>query len=103
MSRWNLAWLVGIPAVALLGLTIASSAPQRDKDRDYELVHLVVDVLDEVDRNYVRELDPELAELDTERSVSGPLRTITIFKIWPFAGLFASRRPDSNRGPLHYE
>jgi hypothetical protein len=26
-----------------------------------------------------------------------------ITKIWPFARLSESRRPDSNRGPLHYE
>ena len=32
------------------------------------------------------------------------VRHMTIIrKIWPFAGLSQSRRPDSNRGPLHYE
>src|SRR5438309_1137400 len=33
MSRWNLAWLVGIPLVVLLGLTLTYSAPPvRDKE-----------------------------------------------------------------------
>ena len=73
MSRWNLAWLIGIPAVALFGLTIAYSAPQREKDRDYELVRLVVDVLDEVDKNYVRELDPEAKRKLVEDMINGGL------------------------------
>src|SRR5207302_1939428 len=73
MSRWNLAWLLGIPFVALLGLAIASSAPQRDKDRDYELVHLFVDVLDEVDRNYVRELDAAGKRKLVEAMINGGL------------------------------
>jgi hypothetical protein len=57
MSRRNLAWLLGIAAVSLLGLAVSQSAPSREKNQDYELVKLVVDVLDEVDHNYVRELD----------------------------------------------
>ena len=60
MSRFNLAWLIGIPLVVLLGLTLTYSAPPiRDKEHNYELVKLLVDVLAEVDQNYVRELDPE--------------------------------------------
>src|SRR6516164_380087 len=73
MSRWNLAWLLGIPAVALLGLTIAYSAPQRDKDKDYELVRLVVDVLDEVDKYYVRELDADAKRKLVEDMINGGL------------------------------
>src|SRR6059036_2417911 len=57
MSRWNLAWLLGIPAVAFLGLALAYSAPKRDKD--YELIGLDVDVLNEVEHKYVRELDTD--------------------------------------------
>ena len=59
MPRWNLAWLLGIASIALLGLAVSHSAPQRGRDRDYELVRLLVDVLDEVDHKYVRPLDDD--------------------------------------------
>ena len=73
MSRWNLAWLLGIPAVALLGLTVSWSAPTREKDADYEMVHLIVDVLDEVDKNYVRELKPAEKRKLVEDMINGGL------------------------------
>ncbi|MFN4260989.1 MAG: S41 family peptidase [Gemmataceae bacterium] len=76
MSRWNLAWLLGIPVVALLGLTLSYSAPSRDKDRDYELVRLLVDVLDEVDHNYVRELSPEAKRQFVEDMINGGLERL---------------------------
>jgi len=73
MSRWNLAWLLGIPAVALFGLAISYSAPPREKDKDYELVRLLVDVMDEVDRNYVRELDADQKRKLVEDMINGGL------------------------------
>ncbi|MBY0528336.1 MAG: S41 family peptidase [Gemmataceae bacterium] len=73
MSRWNLAWLIGIPCVAMLGLTLSYSAPPREKDKDYEMVRLLVDVLDEVDRNYVRELDPDAKRKLVEDMINGGL------------------------------
>ncbi len=54
MSRWNLAWLLVLPAIVILGVAVTASAPPPDKD--YQLVRTVVDVLAEVDKNYVREL-----------------------------------------------
>src|SRR5438876_688487 len=40
MSRWNLAWLIGLPAVIVVGLTVVFAAPRspRPKDQDYEMV-----------------------------------------------------------------
>lgn len=73
MPRWNLAWLVGIIGVALLGLAVSRSAPLRDKDKDYELVHLIVDVLDEVDHDYVRELDADAKRKLVEDMINGGL------------------------------
>ena len=73
MSRWNLAWLLGIPAVAFLGLALSYSAPARQKDKDYELVKLVVDVLDEVEHNYVRDLTPESKRRLVEDMINGGL------------------------------
>jgi carboxyl-terminal processing protease len=57
MSRWNLAWMIVIPLSVILGITLSYSAPQNARDKDYELVRLVVDVLAEVDQHYVRQLD----------------------------------------------
>jgi carboxyl-terminal processing protease len=76
MSRWNLGWLLGIPAVALLGLTLSYSAPVREKDKGYELVQLLVDVLDEVDHNYVRELDEEGRRRLVEDMINGGLERL---------------------------
>jgi carboxyl-terminal processing protease len=77
MSRWNLSWLVGIPLVVLLGLTLTYSAPPlRSKDQNYELVRLVVDVLDEVDQNYVRELDPVARRRLVEDMINGGLERL---------------------------
>jgi carboxyl-terminal processing protease len=73
MPRWNLAWLLGIAAVTLLGYTVSHSAPTRETDRDYELVKLVVDVLDEVDHKYVRPLDPDAKRRLVEDMVNGGL------------------------------
>src|SRR5262245_41146572 len=73
MSRWNLAWLVGIPAVAIVGLTVALTAPSREKDRNYELVRLLVETLDEVQQNYVRELDADARRKLVEDMINGGL------------------------------
>ena len=59
MYRWNLAWLVGIVSISLLGFAASRSAPLRSKERDRELADLVYQVLEEVDHNYVRELDDD--------------------------------------------
>jgi carboxyl-terminal processing protease len=76
MPRSNLAWLLGISAVALLGYTVGHSAPPREKDRDYELVRLVVDVLDEVDQKYVRSLDADQKRKLVEDMVNGGLERL---------------------------
>ena len=58
MNRWNLAWLISIPAIVVTGLVFAFSAPvSREHQEDYELIRLFTEVLNEVDQNYVRELD----------------------------------------------
>ncbi|VTS06298.1 S41 family peptidase [Tuwongella immobilis] len=76
MSRWNLAWLLGIPAVVLLGLTLSYSAPARDRDHNYRLVRTIVDVLSEVDKRYVRELDEKQMEKLVEDMINGGLERL---------------------------
>jgi carboxyl-terminal processing protease len=76
MPRRNLAWLLGISAVVLLGYTVSHSAPLREKDRDYELVSLVVDVLNEVDHKYVKPLTPEAKRKLVEDMINGGLERL---------------------------
>jgi carboxyl-terminal processing protease len=54
MSRWNLAWLLTVPALVALGLAISYSAPEPAKD--YQLIRTVADVLATVEKNYYRPL-----------------------------------------------
>lgn len=76
MPRWNLAWLLGISAVCLLGLAVCYSAPQRDRDENYELVKLMVDVLQEVDHKYVQKLDRERKRKLVEDMINGGLERL---------------------------
>jgi carboxyl-terminal processing protease len=76
MSRWNLAWLLGILFVGALGLTVSYSAPLREKDKDYERVRLLVDILDEVSKNYVKELDEEGKRKLVEDMINGGLERL---------------------------
>jgi carboxyl-terminal processing protease len=76
MSRANLFWLLGITAVALFGLKVSYSAPTREKDKDYELVRLVVDVLHNVRDRYVQDLDPERERKLVEDMINGGLERL---------------------------
>src|SRR4051794_23198681 len=76
MSRRNLFWLLGIVAVSLFGLSVAASAPTREKDRDYELVRLVVDVLHEVRQKYVVDVSPERERRLVEDMINGGLERL---------------------------
>ena len=74
MPLRNLAWLLIVPALVLVGLTISYSAPAPDKD--YALVRQVVDVLAEVDTNYYRELSDDDRQKLVEDMINGGLRQL---------------------------
>jgi carboxyl-terminal processing protease len=76
MPRRNLAWLLGIASVAFFGFAVCHSAPSREKDRDYELVRLVVDVLHEVRHKYVTDVDPERERKLVEDMINGGLERL---------------------------
>jgi carboxyl-terminal processing protease len=115
MPRWNLAWLLGISAVVLLGYAVSHSAPLREKDRDYELVRLVVDVLDEVDHKYVKSLDADAKRKLVEDMINGGLyrldphssfinakefKRFTLNNKGKFGGVGIQIRPDRDNGGL---
>jgi carboxyl-terminal processing protease len=74
MPLRNLVWLLAVPAVVLVGLAITSSAPAPDKD--YQLVRQIVDVLAEVDANYVKELDDADRQKLVEDMINGGLHEL---------------------------
>src|SRR5262245_21804849 len=74
MPLRNLAWLLVVPGFVLIGLAICNSAPA--PDRDYKLLRQVVDVLAEIDANFVKELSDEDRERLVEAMINGGLREI---------------------------
>jgi carboxyl-terminal processing protease len=76
MARRNLFWLLGIAAVSVFGLAMSWSAPTRERDHDYELVRLVVDVLQEVRQKYVVEVGPDRERKLVEDMVNGGLERL---------------------------
>jgi carboxyl-terminal processing protease len=80
MSRTNLMWLLGVPALFALAVSVTATAPPPDKD--YQLVRRIVDVLAEVDKNYVRELtDAEKKKL-VENMINGGLEKLDPHSIY---------------------
>jgi carboxyl-terminal processing protease len=78
MSRWNLAWLLGITAAAVLGISITYSAPtqQTNLQKKHQNLKLLVDVLDEVQRKYVKELDQDKMRELVENMINGGLEKL---------------------------
>lgn len=78
MSKWNLSWLVGIFCVAVLGLSLTYSAPVRDNSlqKKHENLRLLVDVLEEVQQRYVKDLDQDKMRDLVENMVNGGLERL---------------------------
>src|SRR5579884_1060795 len=80
MSRANLYWLLGIVAASLLGQASARiyekpSVPVESQAR-YRNVSLLVDVLDKVEKNYVKPLDEERERKLVEDMINGGLERL---------------------------
>jgi carboxyl-terminal processing protease len=76
MSRRNLAWLLGISAVALLSVAVFFRVPTYAQNEDYEDVALVVDVLQKVRQSYVTDLDRKRRRKLVEDMVNGGLERL---------------------------
>jgi carboxyl-terminal processing protease len=76
MSRRNLFWILAIASLSFLGLAVSYSAPTREKDQDYELVKLLVDVLHEVRTSYVVEISPDRERQLVEDMINGGLERL---------------------------
>jgi carboxyl-terminal processing protease len=78
MSRWNMGWLLGLSGLALLGLSLTYSAPTRETSLQakHANLNLLVDVLDEVQQKYVKELDPERMRELVENMINSGLERL---------------------------
>src|SRR5688572_2918966 len=78
MSRWNLAWLIGVTTAAVLGISITYSAPTNPTatQQRHKNLKLLVDVLDEVEKKYVKELDQDKMRELVENMVNGGLEKL---------------------------
>jgi carboxyl-terminal processing protease len=74
MPLRNLVWLLVVPGLVGLGLVIGACAPAPEKD--YQLVRQVVEVLAEVDANYVRELNDAERQKLVEDMINGGLHEL---------------------------
>lgn len=78
MSRWNLVWLLGFAAAGLVGLSLTYSAPTRANSlqKKHENLKLMVDVLEEVQQKYVKELDADKMRELVEAMINGGLEKL---------------------------
>ncbi len=76
MPLRNLMWVLVVAGMVGLGLAIGYSAPAPDKD--YRLVRQIVEVLAEVDENYVRELTDEDRQKLVENMINGGLSRLDV-------------------------
>jgi carboxyl-terminal processing protease len=83
MSRANLTWIICVPMVLLTGLALSHAA--RPKDRDYPVIDVFVDVLSQIDKYYVRELDEKAKVKLVEDMINGGLE-----KLDPYSSYFNS-------------
>src|SRR4051812_46173474 len=87
MSRWNLSWLVGITTVSLVGLALRvgldssgplHSAPPSGTElrAKHENLRLLVDVLEEVQHKYAKDLDRGKMRDLVENMITGGLERL---------------------------
>ena len=74
MARRNLIWLLAVPGIIFFGLAMTISAPP--PENDYRMVRTIVDVLAEVDQNYVRKLDDQEKQELVENMINGGLEKL---------------------------
>ncbi len=77
MSRWNLIWLLGALACVAVGFPIALTAPaltgSNPENNKYKNIKLLVQVMGEIEENYVRPLDDKQMRKVVEDMINGGL------------------------------
>jgi carboxyl-terminal processing protease len=75
MSRWNLCWLLGLTAAALVGVSITYSI-QPSQDERQKNIKLLADVLSQVEKKYAKELDQKKMRELIENMINGGLEKL---------------------------
>jgi carboxyl-terminal processing protease len=78
MSRWNLGWLLGITLATLTAFSLTYSAPSRAAtlQKKHDNLKLLVDVLEEVQQKYVKDLDEDKMRELVEDMIEGGLQRL---------------------------
>ncbi|MBL8868051.1 MAG: S41 family peptidase, partial [Planctomycetia bacterium] len=76
MSRANLVWLLVLPTVLAGSLVVRFASASLPKDKDYERMRLIADVLAEVEKNYVEDLDDAKRQKLVENMINGGLHDL---------------------------
>ncbi len=76
MSRANLAWLLLLPTVLAGSLVLRFASASLPKDKDYERMRLIADVLGEVEKHYVEDLDDAKRQKLVENMINGGLHDL---------------------------
>ena len=76
MPLRNLGWLLSVVGVFALGFAVAYTAPSEEKSRDYTNMKLLVDVMEQVRKNYVTELTPDRERKLFEDMINGGLERL---------------------------
>jgi carboxyl-terminal processing protease len=74
MTRRNLLWTLALPGTVFACLAVTAGSPPPSDD--YKLVRTIVDVLAEVDKNYVRPLTPAEKRKLVEDMINGGLERL---------------------------
>ena len=78
MSRENLSWLLGVTVITLVGLSLSFAKPPRSTNLQstHKNISLWIDVLDEVQSKYVKELDEKQMRQFVENGIDGALQSL---------------------------
>ncbi len=82
MSRGNLAWILILPIVLVGSLVLRFASASIPKDKDYERMRLIADVLAEVEKSYVEDLDDASRQKLVENMVNGGLQQLDPHSIY---------------------
>src|SRR4051812_18014338 len=78
MSRWNLAWLLGVSALTLVGFSLAysfSNTPVNISE-EHDDISLLISIRAQVKAHYVKPLDKKQMRELTENMINGGLEKL---------------------------
>lgn len=96
MSRWNLAWLLMLPTLLAGSLLVRFASASLPRDKDYERMRLIADVLAAVEKNYVEDLDDAKRQKLVENMLNGGLHKLDEHSMYLNADMLKEFEKQSN-------